>query len=121
LTQTELDGLLARCERVTLGEGRWVLRRGDPAEGLYIVVQGELEAAIGDQRLSIISRGSFFGEISTLLGEPATADVITRTHVECLLIRGEALREVLLDYPAFTVALLHTEARRVKDATPVRA
>jgi CRP-like cAMP-binding protein len=69
---------------------------------------------IDDAEVGILSRGSFFGEISTLLEEPASADVIARSPLRCLALTRDALEQLLLEHPRLTLAMLRAEARRLR-------
>ena len=63
--------------------------------------------------------GMFFGEISVLLDEPATAGVVARTPLRLAVIDRSALMPFLLANPTVTVRLLQAEARRISDAEPM--
>ena len=43
---------------------------------------------IDDEDRRVLPKGSFFGEVSVLLDEPASASIITRTPVTCLVVPG---------------------------------
>ena len=68
------------------GEGEFVLRRGQSEAGLHVIVEGEVGVVLDDAELAVLPRGSFFGEISSLLGEAVVADVISRSPLRCLVI-----------------------------------
>jgi len=61
----------------------------------------------------VLPRGGFFGEISTMLEEPAVADVVSRSPLRCLVLRSGVVDELLLANPRLTLHMLKTEARRL--------
>ena len=119
--RTALQDLLAVAEDVTFGEGEFVLRRGQSEAGLHVIVEGEVGVVFDDVELAVLPRGSFFGEISSLLGEAVVADVISRSPLRCLVIPPGAVEPFLLAEPRVTLRMLKTEARRLKTTDEARA
>src|ERR687895_771743 len=95
LDRAELEALLPVLNEVSFEEGEWVVRRGETDTGLHIIVDGEVGVTLDDEELATLSKGSFFGEISALLGEPTVADVIARTPVRCLRIGADQVEGFL--------------------------
>ena len=95
--QTSRRRISTGCSRppgeVEFPEGASVLERGQLDAGLHVIVEGEASVVLEDEELAVLPRGSFFGEISSLLGEPVVADVVARSPLRCLVIptgRGRA-------------------------------
>jgi len=109
----QLEALVAAAEEVHYPEGVLVVRRGDMDVGLHIVVEGEVSIVRDDVELAVLPRGGFFGEISTMLEEPAVADVVSRSPLRCLVLRSGVVDELLLANPRLTLHMLKTEARRL--------
>jgi acetate kinase len=114
LDQSELSALLATVQEVVYDEGRWVVRRGDMNPGLQIIVDGEAGVVLESEELATLKKGSFFGEIATLLGEPTVADVVARTRLRCLFVPSDHVEQFLLGNPRVMYRMLQTEARRVR-------
>jgi CRP/FNR family transcriptional regulator, cyclic AMP receptor protein len=110
----DFELLLTVAREVAFPEGARVVERGQPEAGLFVVVEGEVGVVVEDEELVVLPRGSFFGEISCLLGEPVVADVVARSSLRCLLIPPEAVEQFLLEHPRVTLRMLKTEARRLK-------
>ena len=85
------------------------------------MLEGEAIVRIGDEELNRLRPGEFFGEISTLLEEPLTADVIAETPLRVLEIPGPKLEAFLLDYPSVMLRMLKTEARRLQEVLAWRS
>ena len=105
---------MARGEEVRYPEGVHVVRAGDIDVALHVIVDGEVAIVIDDEEVAVLSRGSFFGEISTLLDEPASADVIARSPLRCLALKRDVFEQILLEHPRLTLAMLRAEARRLR-------
>jgi CRP-like cAMP-binding protein len=121
LGREELERIAERYDTTRFGEGEWVVREGSRAGGLFVVVDGEAAAVVADEERGRIRTGSFFGEISTLLDEPATAAVVTRTPLLCLVIPEGDVERFLLENPHVALQMVRTEARRLQAATTWRA
>ena len=117
IPKAELEQIAAGCEEVSFGEGEWIIRQGDEQSAVYVIVDGEVTVVIDDQDRRVLSKGSFFGEVSVLLEEPATASIVTRTPLSCLVIAGADFQDFLLSHPLITYRILKAEARRLKTAS----
>jgi CRP/FNR family cyclic AMP-dependent transcriptional regulator len=120
LSQVELEQVLPMLAEVSYNEGEWVVRRGQSNVGLHIIVDGEVGVVLEDEELATLSRGSFFGEISALLDEPAVADVTARTALRCLFVSPDDVESVLLANPRVMFRMLQTEARRLQATDELR-
>ena len=117
LPTAELRVIAARCDEASFGPGEWIIRQGDEQSAVYLIVDGEVVVVIDDEDRRVLSKGSFFGEVSVLLGEPATASVLTRTPLRCLVVAGEELQSFLLAHPQVMYRILKAEARRLATAS----
>jgi len=120
LTDAELRDLAAELDEESFPEGDWVLRQGEPGAGLFIVVDGEVGVIVDDEQRAILTTGSFFGEVSVLLAEPSTADIIVRRPLRCLVIPPERAESFLVAHPRVMYRMFQTEARRLRTVDPER-
>ncbi|MEK7867398.1 MAG: cyclic nucleotide-binding domain-containing protein [Planctomycetota bacterium] len=112
------ESLLPLFKERVIAAGTSILREGGPAEGLFIVVDGESEVVRKDatgQEQVIAERGSgeCFGEMSLLSGEAATATVRTKSETTFLFVEPRDFRQLLVRFPAIAQALARLLARRV--------
>ena len=120
LDRDELEGLLPRMREVSFDEGEWVVRRGEIDVGLHVIVDGEAGVVLHDEELAILPKGSFFGEISALLGEETVAEVVARAPLRCLFVPADEVAEFLLVHPRVMLRMLETEARRLRTTDELR-
>jgi CRP-like cAMP-binding protein len=120
LTEHELQMLADELEERSFPEGSLALRKGTKSAGLFIILEGEVGVVIDDEERATLSTGSFFGEVSVLLGEPTTADIVARTALRCLVIAPDRTEELLLANPQVMFRMLQTEARRLRTVDPMR-
>jgi CRP-like cAMP-binding protein len=94
-----------------------VLRQGMSGNAFYIILNGEASVRIDGTERARLVPGEFFGEISILLGEPPTADVVAATEeLHCAVLPGPEFRQLLLRHPSVLYRVLQTEARRLRNA-----
>ena len=120
LTEPELHVLSRELKERSFPAGSWVLRQGGRGTSLFVIIEGEAGVVIDDEERAKLATGSFFGEVSVLLGEPPTADIVARTALRCLVIPAEHTEEFLLSHPRVMYRMLQTEARRLKTVDPMR-
>lgn len=120
LTRAELRDVAAELDEQSFPEGAWVLRQGEPGAGLFVIVDGEVSVVIDDEERTTLTTGSFFGEVSVLLGEPTTADIIARKPLRCLIVPPQRAEEFLLAHPRVMFRMLQAEARRLRTVDPER-
>jgi CRP-like cAMP-binding protein len=113
LGRPQLEAIAHTFDEELFGEGQRVLRQGMSGGSLYVIVDGEARVVRGEQELARLGRGEFFGDVSALLGEPPTADVVAQTPLRCLVIPGVDVDRFLLAYPPVAVRMLKAMVRRL--------
>ncbi|MGA7595784.1 MAG: mechanosensitive ion channel family protein [Gallionella sp.] len=113
MTDSELGALAEKLKYMPFARGSVITRQGATGQHwLFIIINGEVEvlvnAADGPRRsLNVLSKGSFFGEMSLMTGAPRAASVIARTDVECYRLDKEAFEEILRARPGIADEVTH--------------
>lgn len=114
LSRAQLEAVAHSFEEDHVQAGQRILRDGFAGNGFYVVIDGEASVVVeGETRLTL-QRGDFFGELSILLDEPASADVVAATDLRTIVLPGADLAEFLTRYPPVAYRLLQAEARRLR-------
>ncbi len=121
LDRAQLEAIADPDSERSFAAGERILRRGMSGSGFYVILDGEATVKLGDEELNRLRQGDFFGEISTLLDEPLTADITADTPVRVLESPGPRLEAFLLSYPKVMLRLLVTEARRLQEVLAWRS
>lgn len=106
MSEDELHQLAARLKYAPFAKGNVIVKQGvSEQHWLFIIINGEaevyLEKSNGEKlRLNVLSKGSFFGEMSLMTGSPRKASVIAKTDVECYRLDKSAFEEILLARPS---------------------
>jgi CRP-like cAMP-binding protein len=91
-----------------------IIHEGDRADGLYVVLSGEVEARKGDQVLSRLREGELFGEISLLQKTPATATVMATRRTSLLRLPREDFDALILTHPQILVLISELSEQRLR-------
>ncbi len=103
-------------------EGEVILRAGDPAREMQVIVQGaarvELESGSGRaSRRILLGPGQTFGEMSVLSGSPVSATVVAHRETETYALSAEHLSQLLEDEPALYRVFVSLLADRLRHRT----
>jgi MFS family permease len=117
-----LERLATDLEQVSLPAGATVLREGDPADALYVIVDGEVSASARgegetEQFLRTVGPGGYVGEIGLLTAGPRTATVTAVTPLTMWRLPGEDFLEALQESRASS-SLMQTSGTRLARTHP---
>jgi glutaminase len=108
-----LNGLL---ERRTFATGEVIVRKGDAADRFYLLTSGKVSVTIDlpigqRQRVSTLSAGMTFGELSIVGVTERSADVRADEPTECYALSIEAFRALSKTRPDIKLSLLENLLR----------
>jgi len=98
-------------------EGERVIRQGLTGSAFYVILDGTATIRVDGVDRATLRPGDFFGEISCLLGELPTADIVAQRPLRCLALPGAALEQFLVGHPKVMYRVLQEEARKVRTTT----
>lgn len=104
LAKKDIESLAKTVHQRTFSEGSDIVRQGEKGSSLYIVLEGLVDVLIkgpedGEQHITFLRAGSFFGDRSLLMGEVRSATVRARTDVLLLEIDKETFEGYLKNNP----------------------
>lgn len=105
MADNELEALARRLRYTPFAKGVIISKQGSVAHWLYVIINGEAEVYLelpnGKQRtLRTLEKGSFFGEMGLMTGEPRSASVVAKTDVECYRLDKEVFEDILKARPS---------------------
>ena len=115
LPRPQLEEIAHTFEEEIVPEGQRVLRQGLSGSNLYVILEGEAAVILNGEEIARLARGEFFGEVSVLLGEPPTADVVARTALRLVVVPGPHVRDFLLRHPKVMFQMLRTVTLRLRN------
>jgi voltage-gated potassium channel len=101
---------LLRAQR--LEPGTVIVRRGERADCMYFIADGEVEVMLKDKKVKL-DTGQFFGEIAALRRSRRTATVIARTQVSLLVLDAHDLHALMERDPRIAEHIRHVASDRL--------
>lgn len=109
-----LDPLLARGEELAYGDGELLMRRGEPADALFLVLEGTVRVE-RPGRLTRLVAGDLVGEIEVLARGPRIANIHAEGPVRVLRVPRDALLVALEADSRAAMALIEVLASRFRE------
>jgi CRP-like cAMP-binding protein len=109
----------AVCTRKMVQPGEMIYGQGDPANAIFIVSNGVVEALTASpdgqqtRTIGVMSRGDFFGDLAVLTGHPRLAAVRALEPTELLRIEKLAFLNLLERIPKMGAYFARNLARRL--------
>ena len=91
LPECSVQLFLEKSNVIDCKVGDRVLKKGNVAQNMFVVLSGVLEVRDGDDVVAYVSRGDVLGEVAFLLHTPRTADVYAVTTDTRLLSLSETI------------------------------
>ncbi|HTX17399.1 MAG TPA: DUF1003 domain-containing protein [Bacteroidota bacterium] len=120
MSPADLELLRGLWRERTLTAGDVLFRKGDSGSSMYIVEGGMIEISIPseteqkDIRVSILSQGEFFGELSLVDGLPRTAKATATNDVNLLEMRRDDFIKFVTDRPAVAISMISEMGKRLR-------
>jgi CRP-like cAMP-binding protein len=109
-----LAQMIAGSELIELEDGSLVMRKGDPGDALYGIIEGSVEIAVpGQQSRLLLAEGDVFGESCLLQDELCHADAVVQGSLTVLRVPRDVLVEMLQIHPPLAELLLELLTRRL--------
>jgi CRP-like cAMP-binding protein/predicted GNAT family N-acyltransferase len=106
LSKQELQAVLASSHVIQCAPGDYLIRRGQVARTVFVVLSGTLEVRHGERVVAQVTEGEVVGEVAFLLSSSRISDVCaTGSGAQVLCLSEKSLR-ALIDSSSRAAALL---------------
>ena len=85
----------------------YLIHSGEKQNSLLLILSGKASVKVNNNTIANLYRGSFIAEISFLTNEPASADVVTKNEIICIMWKNERLKNLKKDNSNFWMKLQH--------------
>ena len=98
------DEELSKISRILVNEkhheGTFLFKEGDKGDKFYVILEGAVRISqvirgAGEEALTILSKGDYFGEMALIDDSPRSADAIVHENSEFLVISKKDFDELL--------------------------
>lgn len=112
-----ISRLAAHGTRRTYAPNELIIKQGEPAAALYIILRGRVmvEQEVGDRCELMMQFGpnEFFGEVALIENAPRNASVRALEETECILLVAWEFTALVKEYPEVAEVLLRELIRRL--------
>ena len=98
----------------TVPAGVTLFKAGDPADFVYILIDGQANLLVGKTVVEVAVRGNLLGEVALIDGKPRSATVMTRTQCQVLPIDAAQFHALMRDLPEFSDYVMSAMAERMR-------
>jgi len=114
LNGKHLRSISDKGRRVSFGPGEKIVRKGEPGDGLYLILEGDVEVRSGNRVLATIGKNNFFGEIALLDKKPRSADIVAMSPTTCFLITANSFERAIQKEPKIVFGIMKELSRRLR-------
>ena len=116
LSSAQLGKIAALATVRELPGGASLFKEGDAGEEMFVVVSGRVRISkmvkgVGEEALSILDAGAYFGEMAMIDDAPRSADALAHTPCAVAAIRRDHLDQLMFVDKELAYALLWTFVR----------
>lgn len=111
LDADEIADVMRQLHAIQLPAGALLARAGEPADGMYFVVSGEVEVHVPGGPV-VLREGDFFGEVALLGETPRNYDITVRRPAKLLKLASDDFASLCLRNPAILEKVREVAARR---------
>jgi small-conductance mechanosensitive channel/CRP-like cAMP-binding protein len=125
LNSSELEVITKNMQIHRYGKGEQILKAGDEAEGLYIVLEGQVKKSMidaqGNKRsLGYANAGDLLGLVSAIRNEESVADAYTNEDCQIVVLEQASVHRVLKNNPEFAHKIEQDIEVRLKTVGAIR-
>ncbi len=116
LSEPELEKILTICVKQTFAKDAVIFKEGDTGDRCYIIISGAVRISkfipnIGEEALTVLKAGNYFGEMALIDDFPRSAHAIVNDDTDVFAINKTDLDKVLITDHELGYKLLWTFTR----------
>jgi CRP-like cAMP-binding protein len=97
--------------------GKQVVVEGRNGVGFFIIVEGSAAVSVGNEVITVLGPGDYFGEMALIQGGERTATITADSELRCLSLTAWDFKRFVAEHPSVAWALLQALAQRLREAT----
>jgi CRP-like cAMP-binding protein len=94
--------------------GLVLFQEGDPAKGMYVLLEGTVEISVGGDVVETAERGALLGEMALVDSEPRSATAVTRSDCKLISVDVRQFDMLVRESPEFARHVMHVMAARLR-------
>jgi len=94
--------------------GQPVFSAGEPPDGMYAVLDGEVDILLDGQVRETVGVGGVFGELALLDDQPRSATAVARTGCRIAVVNAKRFEALAQQSPFFALQVMQVMAERLR-------
>ena len=94
--------------------GQPVFAEGAAADGMYAVIEGEVEILMDGRVRETVPPGGIFGELALLDDQPRSATAVARTDCTIAVVNARRFETLVQQTPFFALQVMQVMAERLR-------
>ncbi|MEW6486394.1 MAG: cyclic nucleotide-binding domain-containing protein [Thermodesulfobacteriota bacterium] len=116
--EREIEAAAAALKNESFPAGTALFSQGEESRELFVLLEGSVRVEAGGKEVAVIDEpGAYLGEISSLLGIPRTATVVTREDSKFLVVPPEHIPSLFGHTPTLALTIARGLAQRLVATT----
>jgi len=108
LYDEEIDTIIKDCNVISLEEGSYIFRENDEGNEIYLILTGGAHVKKGEIILADLKKGDLFGEMVLLDERVRTADIVSSTYTDVLVLNYDTIFNKFTKNPKiFSILMLN--------------
>lgn len=114
-----LDEVARLLEEVVCPAEATLFEQGDYGDAMYIILEGRVRVHSGGRTLTILEKGSVFGEMAALDPEPRSASITALENLRLLRLERVPFTQLITSRPEVTTGVIHILCQTLRARTSV--
>ena len=119
-SEDDLTDIAAILEEREARTGEVVFEKGDPGDGMYIIIEGRVRVYDGEHTITYLGARDIFGELALLDPEPRNASVAAAEDTRLFRLDRDAFAELMAGNIEIVRGVLHVLCERLRRLSSVR-
>ena len=102
-------------DKKLIGEGEYIMRKGEKGDSMYLIESGQLEVRDGDRVLATLGEKQVVGEMSLLAPIDRTADVVAIRESVLYRIEREKFVDLIYEEPEIMLGIITSLVYRIRE------
>jgi small-conductance mechanosensitive channel/CRP-like cAMP-binding protein len=120
LDADQIADLADSSAKLLYARGETLVRQGGSGDSLFLITDGEVDVSVStlpgeSTHLATLGKGTYFGEMSLLTGEPRSATITANTETEVIVVEKAGLSRLLETEAAILEPLSAMLEKRLED------
>lgn len=119
LEESIIYDMAGKLQQINFRKGDALIRKGQPGQNMYIIKEGVVTVNLDNKSLNL-GKGSVLGEMAILSGGHSTADVISNSDTQTLILSRNAFLKLMSVHKPLAISMTQLMQGRMADSNGIK-